>query len=725
MKSFVPDGVETMSLNQGSAKILVIDDERAVRDSTRKYLQAYSYDIVEAENGEMGLELFIQEKPDLVLLDLRLPGRSGLEVMDQIHQRSPETPIIVISGTGLVSDVIEALRKGAYDYLLKPIGDMSTLVHAVERSIERSFLILHRKVYREKLENEITRRKASETALKRAKEETDQLNQELEKAIEKANLMAVEAEMANIAKSDFLASMSHEIRTPMNGIIGMTDILLKTDLSKEQLKYLEIIGKSADSLLSLINDILDFSKIEAGHMALEAIDFNLQSVLDLIVDSFGFHAQQKGLKFACQVEEDVPLCLMGDPGRLRQILVNLAGNAIKFTDFGQISIGCGLNGREDNKVGLHFSVSDTGIGIPVHKQEVIFESFSQVDGSTTRKYGGTGLGLSISKKLIQMMGGDMWVDSTPGQGSTFHFTARFLSASDESRLEHYTAIEEMTVDTGMISESTDRNASPDSPLSILLADDNSINLTVASTMLKKNGHRVTTANNGLEAVDRFEQEKFDLVLMDIQMPQMDGIEAAEAIRHVETKRKTKRTEQGREAPDYETPTPIIALTARALKGDRHKFLDAGMDDYLPKPIKMRSLNKMIEKHVQNWRAPSADTEGRSLVHESLQVLDVGQALELMGGNQTLLEECFDIFIRTMDEALCEIETAVHANDASGLNKWAHKFRGSLEHLAADRAARVAARLEDMGRTRNLNHANATLKTLAEECDRVRVFIDTW
>jgi signal transduction histidine kinase/ligand-binding sensor domain-containing protein/CheY-like chemotaxis protein len=412
----------------------------------------------------------------------------------------------------------------------------------------------------------------------RVEERTRDLRREVaeRERAEKDLLKAKEAEQASRVRTEFLANVSHEIRTPINGILGTVELALEASPPLEQAECLNTVKNCANSLLAVVSDILDFSKIQAGKLRLDLTDFKLRATIGESLKIASVQANQKGLRLSCEIESDVPVVVRGDPARLRQVLLNLLGNAVKFTEHGEVAlrVSCAL-GNNDG-VALHFVVRDTGIGIAPEKQALIFEGFSQADNSISRKYGGTGLGLAIARRLVGLMGGEIWVDSEIGRGSEFHFTAHLGSALDRR--------------VSVPDSSHSDRGSPVSPLRILLAEDNAVNQRIAVGLLRKRGHTVLVANNGSEALSLLSREVFDLVLMDVQMPEMDGFEATRLIREAE-----------KHTGDH---LPIVALTAHAVEGYEQQCLAAGMDAFLSKPLQGQRLFEAVESRTRRTAAPS-------------------------------------------------------------------------------------------------------------------------
>jgi signal transduction histidine kinase len=597
-------------------RILVIDDNKAIHDDFKKILgkkgadtdhlsreeaalfgggkvvkaDLPQFEIDSALQGQEGLQAIERSLQEgrpyaMAFVDVRMPpGWDGVETTSQIWQKYPDLQVVICTAYSDYSweDMLKKL--GYSDRLVilkKPFDNIEVLQLAISMT-EKWHLYYQAKLRLEDLERMVHDRTA---ALEKTNLDLATANNLLKIATEKAQHMAEGALVASKAKSEFLANMSHEIRTPMNGVVGMANLLLDTSLSAEQRDYVQTIQVSADALLVIINDILDFSKIEAGKMSIEKVEFDLSQTVKGAVELLAPRAREKKLSLDFSIAPDVCNQLIGDPSRLRQILLNLLGNAVKFTEKGGVTLEITQVSQTNEESRLRFSIHDTGIGLSEETRKKLFQSFSQADTSTTRKFGGTGLGLAICKRLTELMGGEIGVDSVPGKGSTFWFTLRLAkqkTALLPGKIAHPQLI---AADSSSVLNGVE----------VLLAEDNQISQFVEMRQLAKIGCRVDIAANGVEVLNAWREKKYRIILMDCQMPEMDGYEAVQKIREIERAENLPHTH-------------VIALTACAMEGDRELCLAAGMDGYVSKPFKEDELKTVLTNAVKGNSTPTAAPE---------------------------------------------------------------------------------------------------------------------
>ncbi len=530
-----------------TSKILIVDDEpdfeELIKQKFKRKIQTGEYQFDFARNGVVALEKIIdnQSHYTLVFTDINMPEMDGLSLLGKINELDPPFKTIVVSAYSDMEKIRTAMNKGAFDFLTKPV-DFIDFEITLKKSISEY-------------------QKITEGIL--AKED-----------LLFAQIAKDRAEQSEKFKQQFLSNMSHEIRTPLNAIKGMTLMLLKEKLEENQQKNLEIIRKSTDNLIVIINDILDLSKIQAGKLELEKIDFSIQETIQNVYELLKFKADEKHLDFLIVFSDNLPEAVIGDPVRLGQILMNLAGNSLKFTEAGSVTVAANVLLKEADSATIEFSISDTGIGMTPEQLEKIFESFSQASNETHRKFGGTGLGLTISKSLVELMNGNLCVKSVYGQGTTFYFSVEFI-IGDKTKIETHL---NSNIEVPVIKN-----------ISILLFEDNLFNQIAAEQILKSSieGLNLEIADNGLIGFEKLQQKDYDIVLMDIQMPELDGYQATQKIRsELEGSRKN---------------IPIIAMTANAIKEETMNCIAVGMDDFITKPFEPNNLLIKIHKLLNKKR----------------------------------------------------------------------------------------------------------------------------
>ena len=786
-----------------NAKILVVDDIPANLKVLREVLEPRGFRIFLSPRGDVALKVARSETPDLILLDVMMPGMDGLEVC-RLLKADPSTagiPVIFITAKDDAVDVVNGFAVGGVDYISKPFQ--------AEVVIARTATHL--------------RNGRLARALKTKNEELDAARAAAEKARE--------------AQSTFLATMSHEIRTPMNSVLGMTALLAETPLSLEQSDFVETIRTGSRSLLGVINEILDFSKIESGRMSLESHPFNLNATLEEVVDLLAVKAVEKGLDLAYQIESGLPETFIGDAARMRQVLLNLAGNALKFTAKGEVVINVRRESAGPAEIGsgnaaLRFDVRDSGIGIPTEKLDRLFQPFTQVDSSTTRQYGGTGLGLAISKRLVELMGGRMWLESQSGAGSTFHFAVPLPAATNDgaspwptlARLSGKSAliIEDSPTNAAILAQylghlnvssrlattftdalstlgaaradlalldmqipprdgfglaktlrqtqagadlelllltsqpvregdprlaevkaaaiiakpirrsqflramrlladptnvtaatpapsAFDPTLAARAPLRILLADDHDVNQKVGARILQGFGYRCELAANGIEVIQAIERQPFDLLFLDIEMPEMDGYETTRRIRQRWTEAERPR---------------LVAMTANVMRGEREKCLESGMDDYIPKPIEISEVRRALEY----WGArasgatPPPDSAARVAPSrpESSPAPPAADALidwyrfhEMLGNDVNAMEEFVALYCRRTQEQIDQLAKEIAAGDVKQTLQVAHRCKGASATCGIDGVARLMGEIERGARVGDISaaprlHAEATV-----------------
>ncbi len=800
---------------QTKFQVLLLGSDAKLLDAVAQVARLDGGSVSYATTCADTLRAIQNQPPDLVLLDLKSTETDSLDLLRQLKQYPPAKPVftIALAAGGENPAVLRSFELGLNKFISVPFADSAIFRAQLNGGLQLKWKL-----------DELTHRQQEHTEARRA------------------------AEANSRAKSDFLAAMSHEIRTPMNGVIAMTGLMLETPLTQDQRSYLDTIYNSSESLLKIINDILDFSKIEAGKMELEQHPFDLRGCIEESLDMLASRALEKHLDLVYEVEEQIPMLVDGDEQRLRQVLINLLSNALKFTERGDVFVKVQKVARAPGEVEnssalmLHFAVRDTGIGVTPDRLARLFRPFTQADVSTARKYGGTGLGLAISRRLVELMGGKMWAESTPGAGSTFHFTANVTAKPEAAPPQHVTTLSRLAglkiliLDDNATSRSTllqhcrnwgmlpqavensaqalellqqgaefdlavvdmylngndglvaateiqkipsasmmplvlltplgKRNSAKEEvrivfahavhkpvkpaqlaaalerallsprispraaeppktgpllatqlPLRILVVDDNTINQRVAVRILQQLGYQAEVAGNGREALDVLDQKPFDFVLMDVMMPEMDGLEATRLLR---------KRQMNPENKNYQTRIVVVAVTAHAMQGDREKCIASGMDDYLSKPVRPKDVRDMIERWggtiIPETKMPPLKNLPNPGAEES--PVDMERLLDLTDGNDDSLRELVEMYLKQTNKQFEQMRTAIGTPDADALRRVAHSCAGASATLGMTHLVPRLRELEKLGALGTLTGAGEICETAAHEYGRIREFLKT-